>query len=71
MDNYTLTEQAYKNGYKQGLKDAVKKRDAGCKYCIGLPREHMECFTMPNASTKDYDIITIKFCPNCGARMKG
>lgn len=22
MDNYTLTEQAYKNGYEQGLKDA-------------------------------------------------
>ena len=24
MDNYTATEQAYKNGYEQGLKDAVK-----------------------------------------------
>ena len=24
MDNFTATEQAYKNGYEQGMKDAVK-----------------------------------------------
>ena len=41
----------------------------GCEYCNGLPFSQMEDFTMPNASKKDYDIVTIRFCPMCGRRF--
>lgn len=27
MDNYTATELAYKNGYEQGMKDALKEQE--------------------------------------------
>lgn len=40
-----------------------------CEYCNGLPVSQMEDFTMPNASKKDYDIVTIRFCPMCGRRL--
>lgn len=42
---------------------------AGCEYCNGLPFSQMKDFTMPNASKKDYDIVTIRFCPMCGRRL--
>lgn len=41
----------------------------GCEYCNGLPFSQTEDFTMPNASKKDYDIVTIRFCPMCGRRL--
>ena len=41
----------------------------GCEYCNGLPFSQMEDFTMPNAFKKDYDIVTICFCPMCGRRL--
>ena len=41
----------------------------GCEYCNGLPLSQMENFTMPNAAKKDYDIVTIRFCPMCGRRL--
>lgn len=41
----------------------------GCEYCNGLPFSQMEDFTMPNASKKDYDIVTIRFCPMCGRKL--
>ena len=41
----------------------------GCEYCNGLPFSQMEDFTMPNAFKKDYDIVTIHFCPMCGRRL--
>ena len=41
----------------------------GCEYCNGLPFSQMEDFTMPNASKKDYDIVTIRYCPICGRRL--
>jgi hypothetical protein len=34
MDNHTATEIAYKNGYEQGKKDAVKLCDEYCEGCI-------------------------------------
>ena len=46
----------------------VQERD-GCEYCNGLPFSQMEDFTMPNASKKDYDIVTIRYCPMCGRRL--
>ena len=41
----------------------------GCEYCNGLPFSQMEDFTMPNAAKKDYDIVTIRYCPMCGRRL--
>ena len=41
----------------------------GCEYCNGLPFSQMEDFTMPDAFKKDYDIVTIRYCPMCGRRL--
>ena len=46
----------------------VQEQD-GCEYCNGLPFSQMEDFTMPNASKKDYDIVTIRYCPMCGRKL--
>ena len=46
----------------------VREQD-GCEYCNGLPFSQMEDFTMPNASKKDYDIVTIRYCPMCGRKL--
>ena len=46
-----------------------EERERGCEYCNGLPFSQMEDFTMPNASKKDYDIVTIRYCPICGRRL--
>ena len=46
----------------------VQEQD-GCEYCNGLPFSQMEDFTMPNAAKKDYDIVTIRYCPMCGRRL--
>lgn len=66
MDKYTATEQAYKNGYEQGKKDAVKHGGwtnvAGgrtiCKHCGEYPL---------------YDYHGRQkfshYCPNCGCKM--
>lgn len=40
-----------------------------CEYCNGLPKSERDCFTMPNASKRDYDIVTIRFCPMCGRKF--
>ena len=47
----------------------VAQELGGCEYCNGLPFSQMEDFTMPNASKKDYDIVTIRFCPMCGRKL--
>ena len=46
----------------------VQEQD-GCEYCNGLTFSQMEDFTMPNASKKDYDIVTIRYCPMCGRKL--
>lgn len=61
MDNYTLTEQAYKNGYEQGLKDAVKH---GRWLVVAL--NGCQCSECGRSNLGE-----TSFCPNCGARMKG
>ena len=47
-----------------------EERSKGCEYCNGLPELQRECFTMPNASKQDYDIVTIRYCPMCGRRLE-
>ena len=81
----TLSEIEYYGGFRgrtkaaQALYDACilavtalreqEERERGCEYCNGLPFSQMEDFTMPNASKKDYDIVTIRYCPMCGRRL--
>ena len=66
MDNHTATEIAYKNGYEQGKKDAVKhgrwietKNGFHCSNCKRKPGQHP---TKRGVFLSDY-------CPNCGAKM--
>ena len=47
-----------------------EERSKGCEYCNGLLKSDTEDFTMPNASKKEYDIVTIRFCPMCGRRLE-
>lgn len=60
------SEEIAKNLIANGV--TVQELD-GCEYCNGLPFSQMEDFTMPNASKKDYDIVTIRFCPMCGRKF--
>ena len=63
---YTPTEIVADRLIANGV--TVQELD-GCEYCHGLPVSQMEDITMPNASKKDYDIVTIRFCPMCGRRL--
>jgi len=78
MDEYTACEQAYKNGYEQGKKDAVKhgewkwdKSTIQCSVCgFGMfPYGYFfmggECFSANDSEYKP------PYCPNCGADMRG
>lgn len=63
-DNYTATEQAYKNGYEQGKKDAVKhgrwNDDGRCTECDWyMP---FDC---------EGNSFETQYCPHCGAKMDG
>lgn len=65
MDNYTATEQAYKNGYEQGQRDAVKhgRWENLSTNLHGFPTG--VCTNCGERRIRD------KHCPNCGARMDG
>lgn len=66
MNLHDATEQAYKNGYEQGLKDAVKHGRWSPKKTIlyGVIYE-LEC----SVCGIDWALAEYRFCPNCGARM--
>ena len=64
MDIYDATEIAYKNGYEQGMKDAVKHGKWIFKTING--REHMKCSNCLKSQTPT-GVFT--YCPNCGAKM--
>ena len=65
MDEYTACEQAYKNGYEQGKKDAVKHGE--WEVAIGYdPNKKVQC---QNCYKMAYE--PTPYCPNCGADMRG
>ena len=74
MDNYTATEQAYKNGYEQGKKDAVKHgRWAENERIMydSVREEEVHLFTYVCSVCNGEVMNNTKYCPNCGARMDG
>ena len=72
MDIHTATEEAYKKGYEDGKRDAVKRgewvdhfvRDWRCSEC------GEQIYTVRNVDGYCYDDKP-NYCPNCGARMDG
>ena len=66
MDNYTATELAYKNGYEQGKKDAVKhgfwKQEP--PIVLGGVTWNFCSICGSSQGTK-----WMNYCPNCGAKM--
>ena len=69
MDNHTATELAYKNGYEQGKKDAVRhsrwvKDSDGDEYCEN-------CWHYMPIREVTGDPTANNYCPNCGAKMDG
>ena len=74
MDNYTMTEQAYKNGYEQGLKDAVKEGEwiPYHEADIGWDEYGVRCSVCGfEVESQNVRLVCHGFCPKCGARMKG
>ena len=84
MDNHTATELAYKNGYEQGQKDAVKhgvwKRVGGDLHssgyavsCSNCGKYHFVHYRGSLGSLYGHDELFNEppDCPNCGARMDG
>ena len=66
MDKYTATEQAYKNGYEQGKKDAVRHgRWEHKKHKLFGNEYDYICSTCGC----DYALAQYRYCPNCGAKM--
>ena len=67
MKIHEATEQAYKNGYKDGKRDAVKhgRWNEINQTTTGLPWKYRcnKC-----GCPQDY---AHNYCPNCGARMDG
>ena len=67
MDIHTATEMSYKNGYEQGLKDAVKHGE-----WVKHPTfNYKVCSICSQGSPCDVDGSEwlTKYCPNCGAKM--
>lgn len=76
MDNHTATELAYKNGYEQGKKDAVKHgRWVGLEYdgyADGQPVYDLwECSECGEEVRGEDVPITHPYCHGCGTKMDG
>lgn len=67
MNPYDATEIAYKNGYEQGMKDAVKhgRWEPVPSNGIGGTAKCSIC------GKAIYGYHTMNYCPNCGERMDG
>ena len=68
MDNHTATELAYKNGYEQGKKDAVRHgrwvKDGDFLICLECESEINIKNSLGIENKKNY-------CPCCGSKMDG
>ena len=65
------TEQAYKNGYEKGKRDAVKHgRWVQIGYDKALDRITCSCCE-DYWNIEDNQTQYFNYCPNCGAKMDG
>lgn len=72
MDKYTSTEEAYKNGYRDGMKTASKGQ-VGCRVCKALNevKEAMSVADIYIHGTGYYNFsIPIYYCPQCGKPLR-
>lgn len=62
MNIHDATEQAYKNGYRQGKQDAVKHG----RWVFSKSGLYWQC--------SECNVISLEhtnYCPECGAKMNG
>lgn len=75
MDIHTATEVAYKNGYAQGLKDAIKHGQWILGHAPGMctPGGNRPWICSECGSTISWrlDKPNENYCPYCGSRMDG
>lgn len=73
MDNHTATELAYKNGYEQGKKDAVRHGRWVKQWCDNnmIGHEYAECSVCGCSMLDTNQFWNSKHCPNCGVKMDG
>ena len=65
MDTYIATELAYKNGYEQGQKDAVKHGR------WEWHNNHWECSNCRGSRFHDLVLgLDAAYCGRCGAKME-
>lgn len=86
MDKHTVSELAYKRGYEDGKRDAVKRghkvvveRHRGvtryipcpcCSYAVPSNKPYTEKVEYCSVCGKKLDDTFQNFCPNCGADMR-
>ena len=76
MDKLTIAEEAYKNGYEKGLKDAVKhgrwiNAQIAAHDPFGYYTKEVDVFTC-SVCDVEFDVSQIgNYCLNCGAKMDG
>ena len=69
MDIYMASEAAYKNGYEQGMKDAVKHgRWEHTNLAVSWHGKD-ECSECHYHTADRVDLSYFNYCPNCGAKM--
>lgn len=70
-DKFTIAEEAYKNGYEQGKKDAMKHGKPKPHFMVvkGKSGNSVETYWKANKCPFCYDTRIARFCSNCGAKM--
>ena len=80
MDQYTATELAFKHGYEEGLKDAVKHghwklEHPDKNFFMGGKRVYFcsicKCKVLDDRIYSWETVPSYRFCPGCGAKMDG
>lgn len=64
MDIYSATEQAYKNGYENGKRDAVV-------HGRWIPPEYPNFLSTCSICGSQGLTLKYNYCPICGAKMDG
>jgi rubrerythrin len=76
MDKHDASEQAYKNGYSAGYeagRRSVGRKSWRCKWCDGEYNTKIMATAIryhTNGNMDGYE-LPVKYCPNCGADMRG